>query len=396
MKYSRTDLPSTPGRLDLLGPRTAKAFRAAGLLNNNTTSSHSLADSHTSTINPRYPHRQQMGDANEGLGRSSSVSRAGTSSRIAFSDAGGAPSSSSKHSLPHIIPNWNLQGGESPSPTFSSGRAASTAPTSVSASSRREEYFVNERAREAWEDEKEELKTTHATVVQALADTQRTVRILREENRDLRERLERLERERERERQSEIQRLKDENARFRREMASSSSNSRLHPDMYMNASSSRRGRGNRRPRADSMEAEDEEDEIVIPQASRSRKRSVSGGTSTSSLFVAPPRNMALLMNEDNDDLTGASDFSPYMHQPHVRDRTLMQSSKRAPTGRFTTPRSQAPVPPPPDRLSQANQSYLSSPEVSGVNSSPGSLFLKPEHEVHLGDMEVLDLSSGDF
>jgi hypothetical protein len=84
----------------------------------------------------------------------------------------------------------------------------------------------------------------------------------------------------------------------------------------------------------------------------------------SSIFPVPPANMTILLH-DSDDASMRLSTSPV-------------GSIRAKSTTITLPRYLGSVSP-----ATAN--------FSMVTGSPGSLFLKPEHEIHLGDMVSLDL-----
>jgi len=106
-------------------------------------------------------------------------------------------------------------------------------------------------------------------------------------------------------------------------------------------------------------------------------------SSSSSIFHAPPSNMSLLLQEDG---ANSSDFD---------DRSAASGSILAsPT--MVLPR----IDGSPNRGHRANKSIASvasmattSPNASMLGS-PRSLLLKPEHEMHLGDMDSLDLGRG--
>ena len=209
-----------------LGPRTVKAFRAAGLLDPDRergskertppmndslerlrersgsvsgSSPSPLSGGSLSTLN-RFAPLRSASEYNPG-------NRA--HSRLAYSEAGGISSRRDSESL-------SAHGGgnayglmESPTFTGSSGSrgerdtprsTTSTAPTSLSESfgyfGRERDIRDRDRERDRERDDKQELKEKHSTEVAALlgalSDSQRTVRMLRDENSELRERLDRF------------------------------------------------------------------------------------------------------------------------------------------------------------------------------------------------------------
>ncbi|KAF8987778.1 hypothetical protein BDQ17DRAFT_1435400 [Cyathus striatus] len=180
-------------RPEWLGPRTAKAFRAAGLLGFDAREREpqSEYDAYTNPRGNNFLHSNSWLTASPMM-RSASEYNPRASSRMAFSDVGAGETARRRGSESHV--------GLMESPTFTTSshetpHSTSTAPTGVSSSFG---YLGRERDRER-EREKEEmrdLKDKHATemgaLLSALSDTQRTARMLRKENKELRERLDRL------------------------------------------------------------------------------------------------------------------------------------------------------------------------------------------------------------
>jgi len=135
-------------------------------------------------------------------------------------------------------------------------------------------------------------------------------------------------------------------------------------------------------------------DLVLPPSSpvSSKKRRLSN---SSSIFPIPPSNMSLLLHEDAISTLGSiagscnvSEHSQYLSPPPSTQRKTQVV--------------------PPDQFSSSPAiSYhnfassnvtsvdsISSPSTTNfsiVTGSPGSLFLRPEHEILLGDMESLDL-----
>lgn len=109
--------------------------------------------------------------------------------------------------------------------------------------------------------------------------------------------------------------------------------------------------------------------------------SVSRKNSANSVSMAPPASMHMLMHDDDWDLpptsrssatSGSMRFSQSQRSQHQHVRSLSKQLRQ-----------QSAQPPSPTTTTA---------DLSIRTGSPSSLFLKPEHELHLGDMESLDLS----
>ncbi|KAJ6519536.1 hypothetical protein C8R45DRAFT_25375 [Mycena sanguinolenta] len=389
---------SMSNRPEWLGPRTAKAFKAAGLLG-----SPDSADGSSGLSPPSSSGRDKYGfgsvRSNTSAGRSDS--RLGVASPRPGSSAGsnsgrrrgGSGSGSYFGSMGSTLM-------ESPTMTMSSRdtpRSVSTAPTSVSGAS--------------WgrDEEMRELKDKHAVetgaLLSALSDSQRTTKVLREENSELRERLAQIEAESDRmvtlERENQalrefVSELREEAGQLKLQLrmaAPVASSSRLASPV---PSSSRyipppTTQPFRLPRGESPRSRDgniSEDSnpnqtafSSTPASSKLRKRlSSSHMSNSSSVFHAPPSNMSLLLHEDG---ANSSDFE---------DKSGASASLLLASPTMVLPRLDASSP---MRAHRANQSITSltttSPNTSMLGS-PRSLLLRPEHEVHLGDMDSLDLA----
>ncbi|KAF9442808.1 hypothetical protein P691DRAFT_456244 [Macrolepiota fuliginosa MF-IS2] len=341
-------------------------------------------------------------------------------------------------------------------------RSSSTGATSVSQ--------VSAKEREREREELKELREKHAVetgaLLNALSDSQRTCRVLREENGDLRERVAEVEREnerlvrdlgelereverlrfsRERERVWERERLREREWDREREVGRGLSVSagpgasgwratatplakqrdvalgnrtmpRLNrwqgferdPEHYDDLESTMKhtrskldnvlfpGEDELEPSFDDrhslheedlvmqVEQKDEEDALSstsTPAAPHRRRLSTS-----SSIFPIPPPNMTMLLhdetsmfpgtNRDSADVASLSGFklsmSPVLPIPRVlKERHAMNNSV------------------------SSNISVSPPENFSMVTGSPGSLFLKPEHEMMLDEMESLDLGRSD-
>ncbi|KAH9926623.1 uncharacterized protein BXZ73DRAFT_90907 [Epithele typhae] len=345
---------------DWLGPRTARAFAAAGLLDQD--------------------------------GQETSPSAAGSSSSWAqrsISRAAGYPE--------------GLSTGEailSPRTVFS---AASTAPTSVSASS-----LVS--AELQLMQEKHAIETS--ALLNALADSQRTTKMLREENGSLRERIQALE-DKLADTQERIQQvLFPQTSAISQINTGRSVYSSLYasppqtatPDHGLRSASHSRN-SSLRPRGDRAPFTDVRTSFDSVRAAQSRSRSpldprdalpppsrrrASG--SSSSQFASLPSNMSMLMR-DEDPPDSFRDISPSGSPTMV----YAHLGKGSSPGAHGKPQSRG------GYSDVANRSMSSAGNVSPTTASfsittgsPVSLNLRPEHEMHLGDMPPLDLDGEDF
>ena len=460
-----------------LGPRTVKAFRAAGLLDPDRE--RGLKE----RTPPTNDSLERLRDRSGSVSRSSPSPLSGGSlstlnrfaplrsaseynpsnraqSRLAFSEVGGISSRKGSESLSaHCGGNAY---GLMESPTFTGSSVsrnerdtprstASTAPTSLSESfgyfGRERDIRDRDRERDRERDDIQELKDKHSTEVAALlgalSDSQRTVRMLRDENSELRERLDRfvgivqenaglsqacLQLE------QELVGLRRECNDLRREAFSLKSTSVRVPAPPGLATSWSGSSTNTVPKLTASsplatdvtpqyEEEynntviihdiDEDDQSFAPDnkevnildadfPSSTSTPSINRRLSnTSSVFPAPPPNMTLL----HDEVPPSNSNRSSAEHSHYRCPT-----SQSPTP-LSTPKanlhSQSPSSTPPVTFKtffgtghQTNKSSASamsiSPttaEFSMVTGSPGSLFLRPEHEQLLGDMESLDLGA---
>ncbi|KAG6844775.1 hypothetical protein H0H87_003893 [Tephrocybe sp. NHM501043] len=401
-----------PPMTEWLGPRTVKAFRAAGLLDFDRDQQDRTNTGLSASVGPTQTRYTPM--------RSTSEYNPRAASRLAMSEAGG--SSVSRRGSGSAVGSYGLM--ESPTFTTSSRdtpRSISTAPTSVSGSSSAFLGRDRDREREREREEIRDLKDKHASetgaLLGALSDSQRTTKVLREENGELRERLEQSQAEVEALRRV-VSELTKETGDLRIQVqmlklnSNPSTNGKLaapswgvpirksalssplrseqndDDDDEWSSPAVRKDRRNFDVRPDSHnplnrtgKRQDEghyrADHLDLPQtgpmfsstpANNKHKRRFS---TTSSIFPVPPANMTMLLHDNDHDLLNGS-------PDHVR---------------FSPPASQA------TSLgddSVPDTSVVSAVSVSPTNfsmttGSPGSLFLRPEHEVHLGDMDSLDL-----
>ncbi|KIM74730.1 hypothetical protein PILCRDRAFT_827933 [Piloderma croceum F 1598] len=349
-----------------LGPRTAKAFAAAGLLDhekagwgNNNTSSHYGSMKGNTEQDPRAqynaPSRIAFSEASgstSSWGRSRSVSRT-----LTMSDIGGALTESPTYS-------------PTPRTTFSGG---STAPTSISASS----SITQSSLQVAVQSMREKHSVETEALLSALSDSQRTSKMLREENAELRAR---------------IQELEGTLNHIRRRSSSPQPPAKLSRMVYQRLSQSSLESGLPMRPQSHMQTQFLHPDVDVVPVSVTSERDTSPNpfkdtpssqrrrlSTASSNFHLPPSNMSMLMHEV--DLPQRSEeFSSRSVSP--RSPTLI-IAKRSSSLRHTQNRSMS---------SGGNISPMTANFSTG---SPGSLHLRPEHELHLGDMASLDLAMAD-
>ncbi|KAJ7071306.1 hypothetical protein C8F01DRAFT_1109958 [Mycena amicta] len=352
---------SMANRTEWLGPRTAKAFRAAGLLGpaDDAESTDGLSPSEAGRSSRfrfdsvRAPSSMGRPDSrtatSPGFGMSSSGRRRGSGSGSYFGSAGSQLMES---------PTLTLSSRDTP-------RSASTAPTSISGAS--------------WErdrDEIRDLKDKHATetgaLLSALSDSQRTTKVLREENVELRQRLARFEADGER-----ITQMERENIALREfvsELREEAGQLKLQlriaaPPM---ASTSRYV-----PAAQPLRlAGDELDRDYLHSHAPARTKPKRRLSSSSSNFAVPPSNMSLLLNEDGQH---SSDFD---------DRSGSVMAPGSPTMVFGRAESS-----PTHAHHRANNSVTSMATTESIGS-PRSLLLRSCDEHHLEDLEHDSWHSG--
>ncbi|KAI6030087.1 hypothetical protein EDC04DRAFT_2869037 [Pisolithus marmoratus] len=311
-----------PPAMDWLGPRTAKAFAAAGLLDVDRDGANGYSEREDRYVPSRMAFSEVASTCS--WGRSGSISRVMTPSEAVT--WAGSPTFS--------VPRTTLSGG-------------STTATSISASSSSHQV-----AMQLLKD-RHDLETE--ALLAALSDSQRTTKTLREENTQLRDRIQELE--------DELDGLRDQ----LRRLASGVQPSRpaSHAPFTKPPLDRRIGTPSplsngdvpRRPavqRSHSFLAAQESPSRAsafldtLPRPTHQRRGSVA-----SSIFPAVPNNMSLLMLEEA------------MH-----DHGMLSSASSIPT---------------PGTPATADFSMAEDP------GSPTSLQLRPEHELHLGDMANLSL-----
>lgn len=382
--YRSTNSP--PSAMDRMGPRTARAFAAAGLMDADKEANGPFASRSASRFGSskserdfrsQYaPSRLAMSESGSSWERrSGSISRGGAMSEV-----------TSAHFSETL---------STPRTTFS---AASTAPTSISAHSS-PNYPLPDMQKMH---DMHSLQTQ--TLMNALADSQLTTRLLREENIQLRDRIHDLE-----------NRLDDAmNELQRMQFASIQSQSHLPTSGPFSRSSTQRPSGTRgteftfrRPspqRSSPLSLHSSNGEVHVleaspeivapPSTSASARTSIESRrdsdpyhknirrfSNSSSIFPGPPSTMSMLLHEDGhlSDSHSKSSASPTLVMSKLPARQPQSSSHPAHHHRAASSGNISPT--------TANFSMLT--------GSPGSLYLRPEHERLLGDMPTLDLGSGE-
>ncbi|KIL61701.1 hypothetical protein M378DRAFT_166672 [Amanita muscaria Koide BX008] len=398
-------LHQRPPLHDWLGPRSVKALRAAGLLDdrereredhqlvlvgrNSRERSGSVATSVMSGGSGKT-----TGGGSSGGGRNSqqqslqqhafgALGHGRAPSRMAFSDTGG-PSSSRRASgsgtffshlmhSPTLTTSTSAGSREGKERDLHTSRSSSTAPTSVSTPSL--VYLRDQRDR----DEIQEMKERHATetgaLLSALSDSQRTTRILREENHELRERLARL---------GDLEAVNEDLRIQMRSLKREAGELKLKLQVL---GASRPGPSSRSglstPIPDVVLPPPPE--VPEPETPKHHRRCPSD---TSSIFPVLPSNMTMLMHEEDhmhDQLSNGDEQGDQTSTVAARNgsrpvsfRVSAADGNMGRTGMMVNSGSISPT--------TAN--------FSMVTGSPGSLFLRPEHEVHLGDLDTFSLDLG--
>ncbi|KAI0338677.1 hypothetical protein BDW22DRAFT_1362775 [Trametopsis cervina] len=355
---------------DWMGPRTARVFAAAGLLD----SERMTAGPSTSRPGSRFGFG---GSRSERDFRSSYAP-----SRAGFSEVGSSASWSRRSgSISHTVnssergtPNSDIT---TPRTTYS---AASTAPTSISAASSVQKILQSEL---------NQLQERHSTetsaLLNALADSQRTTRLLREENTQLRDRVQYLEDELVEAQEALHQihftpplatstlprsfyRNSDRQQSPRRSIPHSRLQTLLHPNSDNENDKNFDANALQDPPHDPMPMNMSQSSKLSLHEKRSERRF----SNSSSVFPSMPSNMPMLLQEDGGSLS-MSPPSPSM-------------LAGAPPRQAVHHRNQ----------SSAGNISPTTANFSMMTGSPRSLDLRSEHERLLGDMPTLDLNAEDY
>lgn len=387
-----SSLSNRPPVMEWLGPRTVKAFAAAGLVDGDRDVSYIHAQGAS-----RYASLRAHGEREDRF----------VPSRMAFSEAASTSSWGRSGSVSRgMTPS---EGGVTRgSPTFSVPRttfSGSTAPTSISATSSSQQAAIQLMK------EKHDLETE--ALLSALSDSQRTTKTLREENLQLRDRIRELE--------DELDEMRTQIHRF----ASGVLPPRAPPSGMFSRSPHNRPvllpsplANPRRPTIQRSLSHTNTNGLAMSAADRSpqssRAASPSRGESpapaavaaprprrrrastTSSVFPNLPQNMSLLMLEEAmHDRPGRSSTPP---SPSSLTRGIPQRSSLCDTSRNSCS-----VVPGHTAHTHAHHSSsfssgtgnisptIASFSMTEIPGSPSSLQLRPEHELHLGDMASLSL-----
>ena len=359
-KNERVTSPA-PRSTEWLGPRTAKAFAAAGLLDRDVSNNAS-----------RFGSVRSLGDRDQ---------RTLAPSRLAVSEAGSV--TSSWRSVSRAMTHSEATGHDSASTSTGAPRtnrsAESTAPTSISLSrpQSRTPSPQHKNYQAALQAMQEKHTTETGTLLAALADAQQNTQSIRAENAKLVARIENLEAE-----------LVDARAQLRaHEYASSAAAAMPPPTSFTRAVFSK------------MERQASTDAVAITTNSKRRPPlplsiPVSGHSQVSNSRVT---DLKRLEDADEDNATfqmggiggGAGGCGGSL-------------TATAPSRRASWSDSVFEVPPPNMSMllqeqpagSRRSTGSISMTTISAPTDAPGSprsLFLRPEHELHLGDLGSLEM-----
>ncbi|KAF7966606.1 hypothetical protein HWV62_27182 [Athelia sp. TMB] len=349
-----------------LGPRTAKAFAAAGLLDHEKTvhaasaSSTSLGRYGSIRGGPEHDPRTQYN----------------APSRVAFSEASGSTSSWGRsRSASRTLTMSDAGGALIESPTFSLPRTSSTAPTSISTSP----HLTQASANTAMQSMVEKHSLETEALLSALADSQRAAKSMREENVELRSRIQDLE--------GVIFQMRQQWRSVSPQPPSRALSRAAHdrvpqhpPDFSRRTHSHHTLNGFLHPNAEYRGMPSRETSPnPFKEAAPSHRRRFS---TTSSNFHLPPSNMSMLMQEAD---LGAG-------QPSSGGFSSPSGSPPSPT--LVMPKRGSGLRHAHQHKRSMSSGNTTSPTTANfsMTGSPGSLHLRPEHEMHLGDMTSLDLA----
>lgn len=360
-KNERVTSPA-PRSTEWLGPRTAKAFAAAGLLDRDVSNNAS-----------RFGSLRGLGDRDQ---------RALAPSRLAASEAGSVASSSWR-SVSRAMTHSEATGHDSASTSTGAPRttrsAESTAPTSISLSrpQSRTPSPQHKNYQVALQAMQEKHTTETGTLLAALADAQQNTQFLRTENSKLVAKIEHLEAE-----------LVDARAQLRAHQYASSASVAMPPPSSDHLHPFTRAVFGR------MERQASADAVAITTTSKRRPPlplpiPISGHTQGSN-----SRAMNLKRLEDADEETATFQMGGIGGGGRL--------TATAPSRRASGSESDFEIPPPNMSMllqelpagSRRSVGSISMTTVSAPTDAPGSprsLFLRPEHELHLGDLGSLEM-----
>ncbi|KAL5520183.1 hypothetical protein ACEPAG_9396 [Sanghuangporus baumii] len=407
-----------PNAPDWMGPRTVRAFATAGLLNGNTDHTKernvpppipARAESRVRMTNSRpsfdCDHRSLQAEA--GATGSYAPSRAGFAERSQPPPLGRRRASSRTMTVAEVAstrvesPVTSITSSSNARTVFSSSTA-----TSLSCSSPHQQYQVAH-----LESEISSLKDKHsaemAAILSALADSQRTSKLLREENSQLQGRIRDLE-----EQLADLAEQLEEVRRQPPPLPSSLTRSLLRQHRSSPQGSPRgspsRNRAFVRSPVDSLASDydaidthttmRENGGLLTPnfmpssllQSRETRPRT--RASTTSSVFPVLPSNMSMLLHDDGSDSYSnpSGGLALLQSNAYASSAGSPAASPTLNVNRLVTSSSI-----PTEKSRHATTLSLSSIEMSMLSSLPGSpksLKLKPEHERHLCDLKSLDFS----
>lgn len=407
---------------DWMGPRTARAFAAAGLLDANGDAerdrlppvpSRSESRMHVTASRMSSEREHRFNGAPSGnMGSSSAY----TPARGGYSDHIRSPSGSRRRTASRTMTMAELASARGDSPvttTTSSGQTSTTnskaafsasTATSFSGSSPHQPYQTFQ-----FEQALSTMKEKHAAemeaLLSALADSQRTSKALREENTQLHGRVRDLE-----EQLGDVAEQLDNARRFNPQPLMPNKFTRTLLHHSRSNSGSRASPSRMRPYTHSPASSIADFESV--DATRTTVRNPAGFLSpifaamnsrediarkrtsnASSLFPLMPSNMSMLLHDEGSDTNHADRLALYQSQAYASSATSQPTS---PTLNRLVSSS---IPIERERGRHTAKLSLSSIDMSMLSSLPGSpessLRLKPEHERHLCDMQSLDFSAMD-
>ncbi|KAL5496107.1 hypothetical protein ACEPAH_3024 [Sanghuangporus vaninii] len=409
-----------PNAPDWMGPRTVRAFAAAGLLNGNTD--HTKERNVPPPIPSRAESRMRMTNSRPSQDRDyrslqteSTATSSYAPSRAGFSERSQLPSTGRRRASSRIMTAAEVASTrvESPVTSITSSSNArtvfsSSTATSLSCSSPHQQYQVAH-----LESEISSLKDKHsaemAAILSALADSQRTSKLLRDENSQLQGRIRDLE--------EQLADLAEQLEEARRQpppppLPGSLTRSLLRQHRSSPQGSPRgspsRNRAFVRSPVDSLASDydttdahttmRENGGLLTPnfmpssllQSRENRPRT--RASTTSSVFPVFPSNMSMLLHDDGSDSYSnpSGGLALLQSNAYASSAGSPAASPTLNVNRLMTSSSN-----PIEKSRHATTLSLSSIEMSMLSSLPGSpksLKLKPEHEKHLCDLKSLDFS----
>jgi hypothetical protein len=362
-KNERATSPA-PRSTEWLGPRTAKAFAAAGLLDRDVSNDAS-----------RFGSVRSLGDRDQ---------RTFTPSRLAVSEAGSVTSSwrSASRAMTHSEATGHDSASTSTGAPRTTRSAESTVPTSISLS--RPQSRTPSPQHKNYQAVLQAMQAKHTTetgtLLAALADAQQNTQSLRAENAKLVARIEHLEAE-----------LVDAHAQLRAHQYASSAAAAMPPPTSNHVHPYTRAVFSR------MERQASTDAVAITTSSKRRPPlplsiPISGHPQGSNSRVT---DLKRLEDADGDNATfqmggigGGGGGGPLTATAPSRRASWNDSVFEVPPPNMSMLLQELPA------GSRRSVGSISMTTVSAPTDAPGSprsLFLRPEHELHLGDLGSLEM-----